>query len=600
MSFAWSPLEALALLAGVALAVLGLYLLRPPPQRIVVTSTLIWERVLDAQRGVLQRWRWWISLLLASAIALALAAALTQPRFAAATGAPREVVIVIDNSSSMSAWRSDARTRFDHAVEAARAEILQAGPGARILVTDTLRTAVSGAFLTGHEAEAVLDTLRPGAGGHARFPDLAAYPKADAPRDVVLVTDGVATLDVPANVRTVSVFEPAPNVGITAFDVRALATDPARHDAFVEIGNADTATAKVSVRIEGPGHAPVTREVQVPARGFAAVSVPVTDFGGGALRASVESSGDSLDVDNAAFAFLPFNRHLRVALVTGGNAPLERALRLDSRVHLTVLLPARYAAAGSAFDLYVFDRFVPSTPPLAPALLFHPGAAPWLPASTGDRSAPVIANATDRHPILENVSLADVEIERARTFRMPGADDAMVALARTAEGGVLAAASESAPRWFALGFTVGESSLASQASFPVLLGNAIGWLTAEKAPQMQPVGPVRVPIPDAKVSAMQAGRLDVRHVPGATLFTLPAPDFVTVDAKGARMRVLANVLDPTVTDINASSLSTVRTPSSTPTRGVRSSDGQLWRVLLGLAGLLLLAEWLAYHRRVTV
>ena len=34
------------------------------------------------------------------------------------------------------------------------------------------------------------------------------------------MTDGVLVTDVPDGVRVVSVFEPAPNVAITAFDVR--------------------------------------------------------------------------------------------------------------------------------------------------------------------------------------------------------------------------------------------------------------------------------------------------------------------------------------------------------------------------------------------
>lgn len=597
MRFAWPGSVVLAVLAGVVLAVVGLYLLRPPPQRIVVASTLLWERVLTARRSALQRWRWWVSLLLALAIALALGFAVMHPQGTAAGGASREVVIVVDNGASMNALRSDGRSRFDHAVDAARREIRSAGPGARILVTDTLRTAVSGAFLPGDEAEAVLKTLAPGSGGRARFPDLAAYARADAPRDVVLVTDGVAALDVPKDTRTVSVFEAAPNVGITAFDVRAWPTDASRHDAFVEIGNAEAAAVRVTVRIDGPGHSPVTREVAVPARGFGSVSVPVSEFAGGALRATVTAEGDALELDDSAYAFLPFNRQLRVALVTSGNAPLERALKLDPRVRLTTIAPGRYATAG-AFDLYVFDRFVPSVPPLAPALLFHPEGAPWLPASAGERSATAVTAWREGHPVLENVSLADVEIERSRTFRVKDDDASTIALARAADGSVLVAASESAPRWVATGFAVGESSLASQVSFPVLLGNAMGWLTAEIAPQSQAVGPVRVPVPDAKVAAMNAGRLDVRHVPGATLFTVREPDFVTVDAKGARLRVLANVLDPAVTDVNASALPPA--PPVSPVRGGEASgSGQAWRWLLGVAAVLLLIEWMAYHRRVT-
>ena len=56
MRFAFLPgLAGAAVLAFVAAIVVGLYLLRPPPQRMVLASTLLWERVLQRTRGASQR-----------------------------------------------------------------------------------------------------------------------------------------------------------------------------------------------------------------------------------------------------------------------------------------------------------------------------------------------------------------------------------------------------------------------------------------------------------------------------------------------------------------------------------------------------------------
>jgi len=80
MRFAFLPgLAGAAVLALVAAIVVGLYLLRPPPQRMVLASTLLWERVLQRTRGASQRWRWWLSLLLSTLIALAVAHAVQCP-----------------------------------------------------------------------------------------------------------------------------------------------------------------------------------------------------------------------------------------------------------------------------------------------------------------------------------------------------------------------------------------------------------------------------------------------------------------------------------------------------------------------------------------
>ena len=77
---------AMLLLAGVAALVVGLYLLRPTPRRLVVSSSLIWQRVLKERKRKPERLRWWLSLLLALAVALSIAAALTRPEIAAVSG----------------------------------------------------------------------------------------------------------------------------------------------------------------------------------------------------------------------------------------------------------------------------------------------------------------------------------------------------------------------------------------------------------------------------------------------------------------------------------------------------------------------------------
>jgi hypothetical protein len=152
----------------------------------------------------------------------------------------------------------------------------------------------------------------------------------------------------------------------------------------------------------------------------------------------------------------------------------------------------------------------------------------------------------------------------------------------------------------ATGFAVEDTNFAAQASFPVFLANSMQWLTEENPVRAEGVGLVRAPLAGARASGMSAGSVATRPVPGATLLSVPAPDFVTLEAPGERLRMLVNVLDPAVTDINASDLSpgpdsaaraaTAQTPAAVPA---------WWWVALA-ALLLLLAEWFAFHRRWTV
>ncbi len=592
---AFGPGIALALCGAIVGIVVALYLLRPPPRRIIVASMLIWSRVLERRPRDSKRWRWWLSLALSLLIGIALALALARPEVASVGGAVRQTVIVIDNSPTMATLRADGRTRFDHALDAARGLLAAAGPASRFLVADTMHTVGSPGFDDRQEALKTLATLKAAPGGIPRFPGTGvATAAADVPPDVVFITDGVAPLTPPAGVHTVSVFETAPNVGITAFDVRPHATDPRRFDALIEVGNASAAAVDATVVVSGPGQAPLERHLSVAARGFGTLIVPATDFTGGALRAKVEATGDALAADDTAYAFMPVNKRVRVALVTTGNAPLEHALRLDPRVVLSVIAPRQYASR-TGVDVYVFDRFAPSTAPAAPVLLIRPDAASWLPTIGASVGAQGVDAWLADHPMLDDIALRDIQIERALSFRpVPGKS---LALARTAGGAVLMAASETLPRWVAVGFAIGDTNFAYQASFPMFLANAIAWLSGEPPAIAKSLGTVAVPIERARVAGIDGGRIDTRFVPGATLFNAERAGFFTAEGEAGRIRVLANVVDPVVTDVNASSLAAAGT--ATAARAPASVAWEPWVVLLLAALAFMCIEWLAYHRCLT-
>lgn len=592
-----SPALAAALAASAALVVVGFYLLRPPPQRLRVASTLLWERVVAARRRVNQRWRWWLSLLLALIIAVGLVLAVAGPESDAPQGERRDLLLVVDNSPTMGAWRSDGRTRLDHALDAARAEIAAAPPGTRFHVADTMRTASSAGLVDAAEARATLDRIGAGLGGQPTFPDLSLLPAGEAGREAVFFTDGVNPMALPEGLRSVSVFEAGPNLGITAFGIRALATDATRHEAFVEIANAGGAAVDAVVTISGPGRTAQRRSVKVPGRGFASVTLSVSDFSGGALRAAVETGDDRFELDDVAYGFLPLNRVMRVGLVTPGNAALERALRLDPRVRLTVMAPSRYGRGGS-FDAWVFDRFTPPAAPLAPVLVFRPGEADWITPATRPVAAPAVASWLPDQPVLDNVSLADVQLDRAAALRT--ADRPVEVLARSADGQALITASARVPRWVATGFSLDDTNFSAQASFPVFLANAMQWLTEDNPVRAAGVGLVRAPIAAARASSVSAGSLAARPVPGATLVSVPTPDFVTLEAPGERLRMLVNVLDPAVTDINASDLPSGPDAGARPATPQQRGGMPVWWWIALAAAALLLVEWVAFHRRWTV
>jgi hypothetical protein len=87
----WAAIAALA----AVLVVTALYLLKPPPRRMLVPSSLIWDRVLRESHRSSDRLRWWLSLLLAAIIAVSIVVAVTRPQLTGAGEAADRLVLVL-------------------------------------------------------------------------------------------------------------------------------------------------------------------------------------------------------------------------------------------------------------------------------------------------------------------------------------------------------------------------------------------------------------------------------------------------------------------------------------------------------------------------
>jgi hypothetical protein len=592
---------ALALLVGVAALVVLLYLLRPTPRQLIVASGVLWERVLRTRRRRPERWRWWLSLLLAMAIALSTALALTRPEIVAVSGAARELVIVVDNSSAMTTRTVDGSTRFDRAIELAREAIEAGGPGSRYMVADTLRQIATPSFQERDAALVTLSRLRARHAGVPEFPDVAHPLDARANLQVLFISDGVAQVVPPAGAKTLSAYHPADNVGIGAFDVRPVPGAPARYQAFVEVLNGSPGAKRVELRISGAGAKAMTRTLQLAGNARAAETLDVSAFDGGVLRAALQTSSDAFDLDNAAYALLPMKRVVRLALVTRGNPALEQALQLIPRVQVTVLAPERYSS-GRGFDAAVFDRFAPRSPPALPALLVRPGWVQWLPAEIGETGELALQRWDATHPLLRELPLRDLLVDKAAALRLgPAANEAggfIRAIAAGPGDEPLLVAAEAGGRWAQLTFALEDSNFPQLAGFPVFLSNAIDWMTGEPPALSRGLGQVRVPLRDARVSDLEGKAVAGASVPGATLFEAREPGVYTAVAAGQRMRVLVNVLDPRLTLVNDSPMARAPREQAPPPTGVLRTDP--WVLLLIVAVALLCTEWIAFHRRVTL
>jgi hypothetical protein len=583
-----------ALLALTAGVILFLYWLKPPPQRVVVPSTFLWQRVLKERKRRSDFWRWLVSLAVALSVGLALAAALGRPEIEALSGKARRIAVVIDDSPTMGASLPGGETRFDRAVGIARTLLTEGSASSAYLVTDTAGRLVGTEFGPRRTALERLEGLRVSLDESSAFPTADPVLFSDPQTEIFFVTDGVMVREVPAGVRTISVFEPVDNVGVTAFDLRPVPAEPARFEAFLELTNHSAEPKRVALRIDGAGGKSLERVVPLAAGQVLGESLTLEQFAAGPVRVLIDAPGDGFEIDNVAYAYLGSPQKARVVLVSAGNDTLATVLGLDPRVSLELAAPSDPPAEPPP-DLYIFDRVAPAEAPSAPSLFIRPGAATWLPKPTGAELENLALSGTERkHPLMEHVSLDDVIVEKAALVER---GDYRVVAGSDEEPLILA--SETPQRSAVLTFALEDSNLPFQAGFPVLLSNAVSWLSGTEV-LASSLSTVAVPIRSGVVKDLEGQGVPSRAAGARTSFLPEAPGLYSVTGSEGAVVVSANLLSPRVTAVNDSALQSTEGPADFASTKSSGRQGELWVGLAGFALALLLLEWWTYHRRLTV
>ena len=602
-----------ALLGGTVATVVFLYWLKPPPQRVIVPSTMLWDRLLkEKKRNTwLDRLRWWLSLMLALTIGLSVASGIGRPEFSALGSDVRNITVVIDNSATMATRTSDGFTRWEHAVAHAGQILRQGSAGGRFLILDTSGQAPPGEPGDRRSALEVLAGLTVSLGGEPEFPDL---PEGES--EIFFVSDGIMVDEAPPEATVISVFEPAHNVGITAFEVQALPSEPTRYHAFVLVKNASYVAKQITLRLSGGNERGVRDTLTLQAGETRSRSIDLSSFGRGPVRAVVTADSDAFPADDYAYGFLPIRTQTRVALITPGSVYLENVLAGEPRLSLDVMDPAQYNPQVSA-DVYIFDRFAPPEAPRGPALLFLPPDVGWLTPTLAVVEAPEVLDWNPAHPVLRFVALEDLRIDRAARIAVPaegesGPESSVGGAGREPAAEVvvgnrllpLVLVSEQPERIVRVSFALEDSNFALQPGFPIFLANTLGWLIDEQVALARAPGRIEVPLPSATVTDLEGNDIVAWPLSDRTVFVADQPGLYTVVAEdGRRLRVAVNLASVERTSVNDSGLASDGITSAISTVSAGAEPGpseELWIFLLLLALVLVVAEWVTYHRRLTV
>ena len=614
MGFAAAPLLiglGVLLTAGI---IVVLYWVRPEPQPVVVPSNLIWRRVLDERRRREDFWRWLISLVIALLAGIAVIMAMAQP-IAESNARDGRVVVVMDTSPSMEAGLAGGGTRWDQASEQVRRILAGGSETSEFLLLDTAGDRGGRSFIGRRETLEALEALGPVHGREHRFPDVADLLEPGSGADVIFVGDGVYVPDAPEGVERISVFEAAPNAGITAFDVRPLPADPGRFEAFIEVvrhpAEADDGGIVV-LQIDGAGGASARRMLQVNAGTPLGETVPLTGFVAGPVRAVIAASGeDGLPADDVAHAYIPARNRLRVLLVGGPNPFWEAALRLDPRVSLSVAPPGSEPLDDldpGSVDLVVVDGAPPEAIPPVPVLFAGSGSAEWLPPRLGGEEAslggeegttvmlPVVREQTG-HPLLrdlnfEDAMARDVEAFDAASVRGQGPWELLLGDSRLG----LLATRERPLRGLAFAFPIARSNLPLQADFPLLLARALSWLTDVDVRRVG-LGQARVAMAAGAIFDSEGREVASRRLGSEISFDASEPSLYYVAGGGREVVVAASLLDRRASNLNQSAWAGEPPATLAP---AATAVSVIWPILALFAFLLIVAEWIAFHRHATV
>ena len=590
---ALSTAQALFLAALTAGAVLILFFLKLRHRRVVVGSSLLWQRILDRRDSVSlwEKLRRWISLAIALTIALLIALSLGRPYFAGAFEGPiGPVIIVLDTSPSMETRTASGRTRWETAIDETE-QILTTHSASGFMVADTSGRVLTPLTEDRNEISSAIRRMRP-FGGTGRFP---AIPEQSA--NVYFITDGVAPVDVPDSVTPVSVFEPADNVGITAFDVQVDPTSRSGYMAYLEVANYSEEAKDARILLSGVGGQRLTQDLTLNPGEPWSISLDLADFQGGGLRVSVQTPGDALTLDDVAFSYLPTPTNNQVTLVTDSvDGYLEILLELSPRVELTVVRPGNFENDPST-DAYVFEGFVPEDAPTRPSLVFGSGAVAWLPNAIGIQEEPVITTWDEDHPVMQSVPVFDLKIDQSQ----------ILDLGEDLEGRTVVAASEETPlivvqsgpirpRTVFVAFDLAASDFAFHLGFPIFVENVMSWFSGEGLAERHSLGEIELPLDTTEVR-----RLDGTDVPtgirfGRQVIEATESELYTAISDGRRIRVSANLADSRLSNVNQTSM----TPDSGLGLGTILAGNELWSFMLVAALLLVGIEWWTYNRRITL
>jgi Mg-chelatase subunit ChlD len=629
---------------------------RPQP----ISCTILWKKSVEDLRANAPFQKLRRSLLLfLQLLALALLAfSVMQPQIQAGNQVGGKIVLMIDNSASMTA--NDAAegdsSRLEEAKRRAR-ERVEELYGAGLFASSTGETMVvvfsDGAEILSRftsskqQLLSAIDTIQP-AHGETNMAEALKLARAyttntvdeageanrpiDDPPTIELYSDGrVADLaDQVLRGETLTYHAigslEADNVAISAISVERPFDRPTSVQVFVAMLNFNTQPVTCDMQVSVNGRARGIQTVEVSAAhisesngqlvpGRANVVFTPFEQPRDAVIEVANLREDNLAADNVAQVVVPPPRRLKVAIVAESRSLIRRALEGIKFEKFQSLTPDQYeksAAEGAldAFDLIVLDNYAPKLMPPNRYLTF--GLTPPVEGfhDFGEGAQQIILSARDEHPVMRFVNHDNVFISR---FRLIQPSREVKVLWEGSGGPAMLAVSRGPLQVIHVPFDPLESNWPFQRSFVTFLFNAVDFLgNAGEALTSKGLMPgeaitTRLPanaaditlqLPDGstqEITPLEPGAFAWGPIRLAGLYTL---SWTAPGSDERFSRTFAvNLLSETEGRIAVNPVVEVGQDKVAGRRADESAYTPLWPYAIALCLAVLMVEWWVYHRK---
>jgi hypothetical protein len=480
-----------------ALLVLGfipililIHSLKPKPKKVVVSDLFLWRQASREKRGGAKIRRLISNLpLYLQILAVMLATlALAKPVWFSPPKGKGNAVLVLDTSASMKT-RTDAGIRFDQARTEAFKLIDELPKGAKMMIIEAGNKPVIKTPFSEDKKQLkqTVEGVRPHDvhGQMEKAMTLAlSFMDPESNDQIYFITDGSGFdfqkyARIHKKVRPILVRGGTKNVGITRFKFRQAIDSPERFEIMLEVKNFNPHPVLCPIHLTLEQNTIVKKTIGLKAGEKKLLIFQHSGPISGRAQATLELR-DDFPVDNEAFAVLNTSMDMWVLLVSEGNYFLEKLLEAYPNFLINSvkeIIPSSWKDQTTRHDIIILDRVSPPSTEKGNFLLIE-SLSPSIPIlKTGQVERPEVVDWDRNSPLLANLDLMGLSIERATLVE---ADETLRPILESFETGLMYAYEEDGLRAVYLGFDLTRSDLPLRVAFPVMMSNIFEWLQPRK------------------------------------------------------------------------------------------------------------------------